>query len=82
MQNKKENSPAFRIVRGPSGLWEVVEEGIRGALALFRAPQSALSYACDQAAKRQGSVVVVFDRLPIGARSRIATMGRGSASLQ
>ncbi|MBC8007377.1 MAG: hypothetical protein H7X76_04935 [Prolixibacteraceae bacterium] len=82
MQNKKENSPAFRIVRGPSGLWEVVEEGIRGALALFKAPQSALSYACDQAARRQGSVVVVFDKLPIGASSRMAGMGRGSASLQ
>lgn len=82
MQTKQENPPAFRIVRGPSGLWEVVEEGIRGALALFKAPQSALSYACDQAATRRGSVVIVFDRLPIGARSGIATMRRGSASLQ
>lgn len=82
MQIERETPPAFRIVRGSSGLWEVVEEGIREALALFKAPQGALSYACDLAAMRKGSVVVVFDRLPIGMRSRIATMGPGSASLQ
>lgn len=82
MQTKQDTPPTFRILRGPSGLWEVVEEGIRGALALFKAPQSALSYACDQAATRKGSVEVVFDRLPVAMRRRMATMGRGSASLQ
>src|SRR6266478_3760780 len=38
-----ETPPAFRIFRGTSGLWEVVEDGIGGALALFKAPQAALS---------------------------------------
>ena len=74
--------PAFRIVRGSSGLWEVVEEGIRDALALFKAPQAALSYACDLAATRKGSVVVVFDRPSLSARVGMASMGAGSASLQ
>ncbi|MEO8164066.1 MAG: hypothetical protein ABI619_01590 [Betaproteobacteria bacterium] len=70
MRVKSRNQPSFRIARGSSGLWEVVEEGIRGALALFRAPQSALSYACDLAAVRKGSVVMVFDR--VRARERMA----------
>jgi hypothetical protein len=78
----QETPPAFRIVRGSLGLWEVVEEGIRGALALFRAPQAALSYACDLAAMCKGSVVVVFDKLPVGAHRAIAAMGPGSTSLQ
>ena len=82
MQINKGNPPAFRIVRGTSGLWEVVEEGIRDAIALFKAPQAALSYACDLAASRKGSIVVVFDRLPAGVRNAIASMGPGSASLQ
>jgi hypothetical protein len=82
MQIKRKTPPAFRIVRGSAGLWEVVEEEIREALALFKAPQAALSYACDLAAMRKGSVVVVFHRPPTGARSGIATMGPGSASLQ
>ena len=74
--------PAFRIVRGPSGLWEVLEEGIREALALFKAPQAALSYACDLAAVRKGSLVVVFNRIPMRARRGISIMGPGPASLQ
>lgn len=82
MQIKRETRPAFRIVRGSSGLWEVVEEGIREALAIFRAPQTALSYACNLAATRKGSLVVVFDKLPLGVRRGIASMGPGSASLQ
>ncbi|HEX4985882.1 MAG TPA: hypothetical protein VFV71_07395 [Burkholderiales bacterium] len=61
--------PAFRIMRGPSGLWEVMEDGLHDALALFRAPQAALSYACDLAAARKGSLVVVFDRLPVHPRA-------------
>lgn len=65
MRIKSRSKPSFRIVRGASGLWEVAEEGIREALALFRAPQSALSYACDLAAVRKGSVVMVFDRDPV-----------------
>lgn len=75
-------APAFRIVRGQSGLWEVVEDGIRDALALFKAPQAALSYACELAATRKGSVIVVFDRLPAVARSAMAALGPGSPSLQ
>lgn len=82
MKIKQKTPPAYRIVRGSSGLWEVVEEGIREALALFNAPQAAMSYACDLAAMRKGSLVMVFDRLPIGRRNGIATMGPGSASLQ
>jgi hypothetical protein len=82
MQGIKGNPPSFRIVRGSSGLWEVVEEGIRGALALFKAPQAALSFACDLAAMRKGSVVVVFDRNPMGVRNNFASVGPGSASLQ
>jgi hypothetical protein len=82
MQVTKENPPAFRIVRGSSGLWEVLEEGIRGALALFKAPQAALSFACDLAAVRKGSVVVVFEKTPMGLRSNFASVGPGSASLQ
>jgi hypothetical protein len=74
--------PTFRIVRGSSGLWEVVEEGIRDALALFKAPQAALSYACDLAVMRKASVVVVFDKLPVRARNAVAAMGPGSAALQ
>jgi len=82
MQIKRATRPAFRIVRGSSGLWEVVEEGMRDALAIFQAPQAALSYACDLAAMRKGSLVVIFDKLPAGVRSGIATMGPGSPSLQ
>jgi len=63
--------PAFRIVRGSSGLWEVIEEGIREALGLFRAPQAALSYACHLAAMREGSVVMVFDRIPMSTRANV-----------
>jgi hypothetical protein len=82
MQINRETPPAFRIFRGTSGLWEVVEDGISGALALFKAPQAALSFACDLAATRKGSVVVVFDRLPARVRYAFAAMGPGSASLQ
>ena len=74
--------PEFRIVRGSSGLWEVVEEGIREALAFFKAPQAALSYACQLAAARKGSLVVVFRRVPIRARRSVSIMGPGPASLQ
>jgi len=81
--NQTTSPPSYRIVRGASGLWEVVEEGIRGgALALFKAPQAALSYACTLAAARKGSVVVVFHKLPLGARTLMATMGPGSANVQ
>ena len=84
--NQKPSPPSYRIVRGASGLWEVMEEGIRGALALFRAPQAALSYACALAEAHKGSVVVVFHKLPLGlplsARNPMSTMGPGSASLQ
>ena len=80
--NREETTPAFRIVRGSSGLWEVVEEGIRDALALFRAPQAALSYACDLAAMRKGSVVVVLGRKPMSTYRGIAGMNPGSAILQ
>jgi hypothetical protein len=79
---KHKTAPAFRIVRGSTGLWEVIEEGIRDAVALFKAPQAALSYACELAATRKGSVVVVFDRLPAVARSAMAALGPGSPSLQ
>ncbi len=82
MQIKRETLPAFRIVRGSSGLWEVVEEGMRDALAIFKAPQAALSYACDLAAMRKGSLVVIFDKPPAGVRRGFATMGPGSPSLQ
>ncbi len=75
VDEQKQTPPAFRIVRGTSGLWEVIEEGFREALALFKAPQAALSYACDLAAKRKGSLVVVFDRMP-------AAMHQGTPSLQ
>ncbi len=68
MRIKSRSKPSFRIVRSASGLWEVAEEGIREALALFRAPQSALSYACDLAAVRKGSVVMVFEREPLRRR--------------
>jgi hypothetical protein len=74
--------PAFRIVRGSSGLWEVVEEGIREALALFKAPQAALSYACDLAAARRGSLVVVFNKVPMRGRRALSMMAPGAASLQ
>ena len=80
--NQNISPPSYRIVRGTSGLWEVVEEGIRGALALFKVPQAALSYACALAAVRKGSVVVVFHKPPLGARNLMPTMGPGSASLQ
>ena len=60
----KAKRPAFRIVRGSSGLWEVLEVGMREALGLFRAPQAALSYACDVAAARKGSLVVILNRVP------------------
>jgi len=65
--------PAFRIVRGPSGFWAVLEEGIRGALGLFRAPQAALSYACAVAAERNGSLVVVVDQAPARRRVRLGS---------
>ena len=59
-----------------------MEEGIRESLAIFKAPQAARSYACDLAMMREGSLPVVFDSLPVGVRSEIATLGLGSASLQ
>lgn len=74
------STPAFRIVRGASGLWEVVEEGMREALALFRAPQAALSYACDVAAERKGSVVVILNRMPARKRGRLPFMAHGMES--
>jgi hypothetical protein len=55
-------STAFRVVRGSTGQWEVVEEGASQALARFEAPQAALSYACSVAEARNGSLVVVFDQ--------------------
>jgi hypothetical protein len=82
MELERETSPAFRIVRGATGHWEVVEEGLRDALALFKAPQAALSYACDLAAARKGSLVVVFDRMPIGSRGGTATAVAAPTSLQ
>lgn len=84
MQQAEKNitPPAFRIVRGAKGLWEVMEEGLNDAVALFKAPQAALSYACDLAAARKGSLVVVFDRVPVSPRSAIAAMNPGIASLQ
>lgn len=54
-------STAFRVLRGTSGQWEIVEEGKNGAIASFEAPQAALSYACSIAEARHGSLVVVFD---------------------
>lgn len=81
MQSRRKSQPAFHIVRGSSGLWEVVEEGIREALALFKAPQAALSYACDLAARHKGTVVMIFDRRPT-RRGGFARVGPGSASLQ
>ena len=80
VQNK--HRPAFRIIRGSSGLWEVVEEGIREALALFRAPQAALSYACDLAAMHKGSVVMVFDRVSAKPRGAAVRGHRGPVRLQ
>jgi hypothetical protein len=55
-------STSFRVMRGPGGEWEVVEDGQRAALARFEAPQAALSYACSVAEARHGSLVVVFDQ--------------------
>lgn len=72
------SAPSYRIVRGASGLWEVVEEGIRGALALFKAPQAALSYACALASVRKGSVAFVFHKRPLDARNVVPTMDRRS----
>lgn len=54
-------STAFRVLRGTSGQWEVVEEGKSRAVASFEAPQAALSYACSIAEAKHGSLVVVFD---------------------
>ena len=82
MHSKGNKRPAFRIVRGASGFWEVIEEGIRDALALFRAPQAALSYACDLAAKHKGTVVMIFSRAPTERRRSLGRLGPGSASLQ
>jgi hypothetical protein len=79
VQNKRR--PAFRIIRGSSGLWEVVEDGIREALALFRAPQAALSYACDLAAMHKGSLVMVFDHVSPRTAAPVH-QHRGPASLQ
>jgi hypothetical protein len=55
-------STAFRVLRGTSGLWEVMQEGCSRALARFEAPQAALSYACSIAEARNGALVVVFDK--------------------
>lgn len=80
MHSSQEISTAFRVVRGPTGQWEVVEEGHDETLARFEAPQAALSYACNLAASTSGSLVVVFDepsRLP--GRRTTAPM-RGSKS--
>lgn len=55
-------STSFRVLRGASGQWEVVQEGQNVALARFEAPQAALSYACSLAESRHGSLVVVFDQ--------------------
>jgi hypothetical protein len=84
MQQTQKNitPPAFRIVRSAKGLWEVMEEGLNDAVALFKAPQAALSYACDLAAARKGSLVVVFDRVPVSPRSAMPAMNPGIASLQ
>jgi len=53
-------STAFRVLRGASGLWEVVEEGCSRVLAAFEAPQAALSFACSIAEAKNGSLQVVF----------------------
>lgn len=57
-------STAFRVRRGPSGQWEVLEDGCRRALARFEAPQAALSFACTVAEAKNGSLAVVFDGPP------------------
>lgn len=71
-------STAFRVVRGTTGQWEVVEEGSSQALARFEAPQAALSYACAVAESRNGSLVVVFDE-PRARRPQQFTL-RGARS--
>lgn len=55
-------STAFRVLRGNSGQWEVLEEGRKNAVASFDAPQAALSFACSMAEAKNGSLVVVFDQ--------------------
>ncbi len=55
-------STAFRVLRGDSGQWEVLEEGKKSALASFNASQAALSFACSIADEKNGSLVVVFDQ--------------------
>jgi hypothetical protein len=73
-------STAFRVRRGPSGQWEVIEEGCHRALARFEAPQAALSFACIVAEAKNGSLAVVFDELPrTGAPTRSARALRGAA---
>jgi hypothetical protein len=55
-------SAAFRVLRGISGQWEVLEDGKKDAVASFDAPQAALSFACSIAEAKNGSLVVVFDQ--------------------
>jgi hypothetical protein len=57
-------STAFRVLRGASGLWVVMEEGCSRALAVFEAPQAALSFACSIAEAKNGALQVEFAAPP------------------
>jgi len=80
MNPNEQLSTAFRVARGITGQWEVLEDGRPEAVARFTAPQAALSYACELAENRQGSLVVVFDQPSRASRRPIA--GDGLPRLQ
>lgn len=73
-------STAFRVRRGPSGQWEVMEEGCHRALARFEAPQAAVSFACTVAEAKNGSLAVVFDEPPNMESATRSTPALGSAA--
>ncbi len=55
-------SPAFCVMPGRSGQWDVKEEGFEKSLASFDEQEDALEYARDLAGTKEGSTVKVFDQ--------------------
>ena len=54
-------SPAFSVVAGKSGQWDVKEEGFEKSLASFDEREDAIEYAQDLAGTKDGSTVKIYD---------------------
>jgi hypothetical protein len=57
----QKGTPVFTVKPGPTGQWNVMEEGFDKPLASFDDPEDAREYAQGLADTKEGSRVRVFD---------------------